>query len=62
MVAEVESARCNCVLLICSQITLEDMIDRFRPNVVVSGSEPYAEEQWKEIAVGNVTLKVYIYT
>lgn len=26
---------------------------RFRPNLVVSGSEPYAEDGWRSIKIGN---------
>jgi uncharacterized protein YcbX len=33
-------------------------MDRFRPNVVVTGTEPWAEDAWKRIAVGEVTFRV----
>lgn len=32
-------------------------MDRFRPNVVVSGCEPYEEDFWDEIEVGGVMLQ-----
>jgi len=31
---------------------------RFRPNIVVSGCEPYAEDQWKRIQIGEMQLRV----
>jgi uncharacterized protein len=31
-------------------------IDRFRPNIVVSGQEPFAEDQWGEFEVGSALL------
>jgi uncharacterized protein len=31
-------------------------IDRFRPNLVVSGQEPFAEDQWGEFEVGSALL------
>lgn len=32
-------------------------MDRFRPNVVVSGSEPYAEDTWRRIRIGALELE-----
>lgn len=26
---------------------------RFRPNLVVSGGEPYAEDRWRNLKIGN---------
>ncbi len=31
---------------------------RFRPNLVVAGTEPFAEDQWRRIRIGGVTLRV----
>lgn len=31
---------------------------RFRPNLVVSGVEPYAEDRWKRIRIGALTFRV----
>jgi uncharacterized protein YcbX len=31
---------------------------RFRPNLVVSGCEPYAEDSWKRIRIGELTFRV----
>lgn len=33
-------------------------MNRFRPNLVVSGCEPFAEDRWRRIRVGDVTLEV----
>ncbi|MFJ5773985.1 MOSC domain-containing protein [Streptomyces sp. NPDC093094] len=33
-------------------------MNRFRPNVVVSGTGPWAEDDWSRIAVGEVTFRV----
>ena len=54
-------------LLLLSQGSLDDLnarlenpvgMDRFRPNIVVSGCEPLAEDNWKNIMVGDVRLRV----
>lgn len=31
---------------------------RFRPNLVISGTEPYAEDSWKRIRIGSLEFKV----
>lgn len=31
---------------------------RFRPNIVVSGTAPYAEDNWKRIKIGDITMRV----
>jgi hypothetical protein len=31
---------------------------RFRPNVVVAGAEPFAEDEWRVIRIGSVTFRV----
>jgi uncharacterized protein YcbX len=33
-------------------------VDRFRPNIVVEGAEPYAEDEWKRIRIGEVPFDV----
>ena len=32
-------------------------IERFRPNLVVSGTEPFAEDHWQRIRIGDVVLR-----
>lgn len=50
-------------LLLISEASLADLnsrlespisMKRFRPNLVVKGCEPFAEDTWKEIAIGDV--------
>jgi hypothetical protein len=54
-------------LLIISQESLDDLnsrlaaplpMNRFRPNLVVSGTTPYAEDTWKQIRIGEVVLDI----
>ena len=54
-------------LLLISEASLEDLnnrldeplpMRRFRPNLVVSGCEPYAEDRWKQIKVGDIHIRV----
>lgn len=54
-------------LLLLSQASIDDLgsrlpkplpVDRFRPNLVVSGCAPYAEDLWKRIRIGDVELAV----
>jgi uncharacterized protein YcbX len=54
-------------LLLIGQSSLEDLSQkvgrplemlRFRPNLVVSGAEAFAEDGWKRIRIGDVELRV----
>ncbi|MEE4249046.1 MAG: MOSC N-terminal beta barrel domain-containing protein [Alcanivoracaceae bacterium] len=54
-------------LLIITQASLDDLntrlpepvpMDRFRPNLVIHGAEPYAEDGWRKLQVGATTLAV----
>jgi len=57
--------------LIASEESLQDLneriqanggesipMDRFRPNIVVSGIKPYAEDQWGQVVINGVELRV----
>lgn len=52
-------------ILITSEESLEDLfpnstitMDRFRPNLVVKGSQPFAEDEWEDIEIGGAILKL----
>jgi uncharacterized protein len=58
-------------LLIVSEASLDELnrhmvergkeavpMTRFRPNVVVSGAEPFAEDSWRTVQIGEVTIDV----
>lgn len=54
-------------ILLISQASLDDLNSRlespvtmghFRPNIVVDGTEPYAEDQWKQVRIGECEFKV----
>jgi MOSC domain-containing protein len=54
-------------MLLITQASLDDLnrrlaeplpVNRFRPNVVVSGTSPYAEDDWGLIRIGNVVFAV----
>ncbi|WIX32102.1 MOSC domain-containing protein [Salinicola sp. JS01] len=54
-------------LLLISQASLDDLNRRtdgthvmaqFRPNLVVTGTEPYAEDGWRRVRIGEVTFRV----
>lgn len=54
-------------LLLVGQASLDELntrllvpvsIDRFRPNLVVAGTAPYAEDGWRELRVGEVGLRL----
>ncbi|MBA3760335.1 MAG: MOSC domain-containing protein [Gemmatimonadales bacterium] len=34
------------------------LMNRFRPNLVVAGGEPFAEDNWSNIEIGGVRLRV----
>jgi uncharacterized protein len=33
-------------------------MNRFRPNLVVAGAEPYAEDRWERLVIGNIRFRV----
>lgn len=43
---------------LCARVGRPLEMERFRPNLVVSGSEPYAEDRWKRIRIGHVEFRV----
>ncbi|MCJ8169004.1 MOSC domain-containing protein [Atopomonas sediminilitoris] len=54
-------------LLLIGQASLDDLSQRvgrevsmlrFRPNLVVSGAQPYAEDQWRRIRIGQLEFTV----
>jgi len=54
-------------ILLITQASLDDLnsrlaeplpMQRFRPNLVIDGAEPYAEDQWKRLRIGDLTLRV----
>ncbi|MDH5424863.1 MAG: MOSC domain-containing protein [Gammaproteobacteria bacterium] len=54
-------------LLVITQASLDDLnsrlrqpvaMSRFRPNIVISGSDSFAEDSWECIRVGGITLRV----
>jgi hypothetical protein len=53
--------------LVISQASLDDLngrlaepieMRRFRPNFVITGTEPFAEDQWKHITIGDLRFEV----
>ena len=53
--------------LLVSEASLDDLnarlehplpVNRFRPNLVVGGCEPFAEDGWRLIRIGEITLRV----
>jgi len=54
-------------ILLISQASLDDLnqrlstpvaMRRFRPNLVVSGCDAFAEDQWKQIRIGEITFRI----
>lgn len=54
-------------LLLISQASLDDLnsrleapitMSRFRPNIVVEGCQPYEEDTWKKIQIGDITYRI----
>lgn len=37
---------------------MDNLIDRFRANLVVNGQEPFREDEWKMIKIGDLSFKV----
>lgn len=53
--------------LVLSEASLDDLngrlpepvpVDRFRPNIVVAGCAPYAEDRWRRVLVGGIGFRV----
>jgi hypothetical protein len=53
-------------VLLCSEASLADLnrrltdpvpMDRFRPNLVVNGGPPFAEDHWQRLAIGSVVFR-----
>jgi len=54
-------------VMLISQASLDDLnsrlespipMARFRPNIVISGSEPFAEDNWRQLKIGNLSLRL----
>jgi len=54
-------------LLLISQESLDDLnqrlpvpvtMNRFRPNIVVQGCQPFAEDAWKKIRIGEIIFRI----
>ncbi len=41
-----------------SRLAIPLPMNRFRPNLVVSGSEPFAEDGWHQITIGGIRMQV----
>ncbi|MBA3943366.1 MAG: MOSC domain-containing protein [Herpetosiphonaceae bacterium] len=54
-------------VLLTNEASLDDLnnrldrplpMDRFRPNIVVAGTNPYAEDQWHHVQIGSVAFAI----
>lgn len=54
-------------LLLLTQGSLDELnarlpspvpMDRFRPNLVIEGTDPHAEDRWRRVRIGDVTLEL----
>lgn len=54
-------------MLLISQASLDDLnarlttsipMARFRPNIVINGCAPYAEDDWRKLKIGDLTMRV----
>lgn len=41
-----------------NRLTAPVTMKHFRPNIVIEGAEPYAEDQWKTVRIGSVEFRV----
>ncbi|MFT5136514.1 MAG: hypothetical protein ACI9XU_000751 [Arenicella sp.] len=44
--------------LLNSKLDNDVQMDRFRPNIVVTGCAPHAEDQWKRIKIGEIEMSL----
>ena len=44
--------------LLNSKLNTQIQMDRFRPNIVVTGCAPHAEDQWKRIKIGEIEVSI----
>ena len=42
-----------------TRLTTAASVENFRPNLVICGTQPYAEDTWRQIRIGSVTFRVY---
>jgi len=46
------------IMSLQQELTFELDVKRFRPNIVVSGCEPFSEDQWKTISINNIEFNL----